>query len=63
MLTVSPVTGSFRVITAREDFRSQASPENRLMEMMAVSVNARASRRSVSGTGGSATIPGAQFSA
>ena len=63
MLTASPVTGSFRVIFARSDFRSQSSPEKRLIEITAVSVNARASRSSSSGTAGSATIPGAQCSA
>ena len=60
MLTASPVTGSFRVIFARSDFRSQSSPEKRLMEIMAVSVNSRASCSRTSGTGGSATMPGTQ---
>ena len=60
MLTASPVTGSFRVILAREDFRSQPSPEKRLIEMTAVSVKARAFRSISSGTPGSAIMPGAQ---
>ena len=63
MLTASPVTGSFRVIFARGDLRSHPSPEKRLIEITAVSVNARARMRRSPGTSGSATMPGAQRAA